>query len=92
MARKDNKEGLKLWVEGLQIASRGSEGRMHNGLGRGGRQQHLTPNSRVRKEGNTLDGQWASGDLFGGCKKFCCECAAKRGERSYVRQSCSKET
>ncbi len=70
---------------------RGSQGRIHKGLGRGGCQQHMAPNRRVGKEGNTLDGQLASGDHFLGCKKVRSKSATKRGERSDVRQSCSKE-
>jgi hypothetical protein len=66
VASYDNKKGLKLWGEGRQIAFGGSERLMHTGTGRGGCPQHLTPNSRVGNEGKTLDGQLASGDLFGG--------------------------
>jgi hypothetical protein len=69
VTRKDNKEGLKLWGGGREIALGESQGRIHRGLGRGGCQQHMEPKSRVEKEGNTLDGQLASGYLFWGCKK-----------------------
>jgi hypothetical protein len=42
----------------------GSQGGIHKSIGRGGYHEHIALNRRVREEGNTVDGQLASRDLF----------------------------
>ena len=69
MARKDNKKGFKLWCGVRETSIGGSQGGIHKGIGRGGYHEHMAPNRRVGKEGNTVDGQLASGDLFWEYKK-----------------------
>ncbi len=43
----------------------------------------MAPKSRVGKEGNTLDGQLASGDLFGGAKR-CAERVLPKEEKEVM--------